>query len=155
VARLVLETWAEFNLFCLACESDSLVRLGPNTPVADFECANYAARYQVKGKDGRFGSVIPGAGYGPMIAAVRAAVCPDYVLIEYDRRFATVVFGMAIRGSSITEDRVIARAPLKSTAKRAGWIGCNVRIDDLPTVAVVEPHVVDRMKVRKEWSALV
>jgi hypothetical protein len=154
IARLALETWAELNLFCLNCESDSLVRLAANTPVADFECANCRARYQLKGKDGRFGSIIAGAAYGPLMEAIQSGICPDYVLVEYDTRFATVVFGTAIRGSAITPDRVVARKPLSPTAKRKGWIGCNVRIDGLPTVSVVEPHVVDAARARIAWDTL-
>lgn len=153
IARIVLETWAEYNLFCLACESDRLIRLGANTPVADFECGVCASRYQLKGKDGRVGAVIPGAAYVPMIDAIRADRCPTYILLEYDRRFSTVVFGSAIRGSSITEDRIVRRKPLKSTAKRAGWIGCNLRIEGLPRVAVVEPHIVEPSRARSEWAS--
>jgi hypothetical protein len=35
-ARVVLETWAEMNMYCLNCRADSLERLSANTPVADF-----------------------------------------------------------------------------------------------------------------------
>lgn len=153
IARLVLETWAEFNLFCLNCESNALVRLAANTPVADFECASCAARYQLKSKNGRFGATIPGAAYAPTIEAVRNNASPDYVLVEYDQRFATVVFAVALRGALITESRVIARPPLKATAKRAGWIGCNLRIEGLHTVAVVQPRVVDPAIARAQWAA--
>lgn len=111
IARLVLETWAEFNLYCLNCDANSLTRLPANTPVADFECAACDAVYQVKGKNGRFGSSISGAAYQPTIDAVRSGTCPHYVLLEYDHRFRTVVFGKAVLGSSITEDRVIPRKP--------------------------------------------
>ena len=153
IARLVLETWAEFNLFCLNCESDELVRLAANTPVADFECGVCKARYQLKGKDGRFSSLIPGAAYGPTIEAVRTGSCPHYMLVEYDRRFETVVFCVAIRGSLITEERVLARARLKETAKRAGWVGCSVRVDHLPHVAVVQPRVVVPAIARLQWAS--
>ncbi|MDQ2866146.1 MAG: hypothetical protein M3R51_07960 [Candidatus Eremiobacteraeota bacterium] len=153
IARLVLETWAEFNLYCLNCESDTLTRLTANTPVADFKCVNCKSKYQVKGKDGRFGRIIPGAAYQPTLDAVRAGSCPHYVLLEYDRRFCTVVFGKAVFGAAITEDRIIARAALKQDAKRAGWIGCSVSIEGLPAVSIVEPGVVDPGKARAEWSA--
>lgn len=153
IARLVLETWAEFNLYCLNCESDTLKRLSANTPVADFECPACESAYQIKGKDGRFGPVIPGAAYKPTIDAIRAGRCPHYVLLEYDRRFRTVVFGKAVLGTSITVDRIIARAPLKQHAKRAGWVGCNLVIGGLPTVSVVEPTVVDPATARLNWAA--
>jgi type II restriction enzyme len=154
IARLVLETWAELNLFCLNCDCDALVRLAANTPVADFECGSCNTRYQVKGKDGRFGPTITGAAYAPLIEAVRSGRCPEYVLIEYDRRFSSVVFGLAVRGSSITEDRVVARAPLRAAARRAGWIGCNIRLEGLPRVSLVGPQFVDSSKVRMEWAAI-
>jgi hypothetical protein len=38
VARVALETWASFNLYCLHCASDALDRLPNNAPVADFKC---------------------------------------------------------------------------------------------------------------------
>lgn len=152
IARIVLETWAEFNLFCVHCETDSLVRLPANTPVADFACEGCTATYQLKGKDGRFGPVITGAAYRPMIDAVRAGTCPDYVLVEYDRRFSTVVFASAIAGPSITEDRIIERRALGAAARRAGWVGCNVRIAGLSKVALVEPAVVDTAVARAEWK---
>jgi hypothetical protein len=154
IARLVLETWAELNLFCLNCDCDALVRLAANTPVADFECGSCNTRYQIKGKNGRFGPTITGAAYTPLIEAVRSGKCPEYVLIEYDRRFSSVVFGVAVRGSSITEDRVVPRAPLHASARRAGWIGCNLRLEGLPTVSVVEPNFVDSSKVRLKWAGL-
>lgn len=151
-ARIVLETWAEYNLFCLDCDSDRLIRLSANTPVADFECGICSSRYQLKGKDGRFGSTISGAAYGPTMDAVRAKTCPHYILLEYDRRFSTIVFGSAIRGHLITEDRIIKRRPLASTAKRAGWVGCNLQVEGLQRVAVVQPQVVNPSLAREEWG---
>ena len=140
IARQVLETWAEFNLFCFACDADSLTRLGANT--------------QVAGKNGRFGSRISGAAYRPLIESIRAGICPHYVLVEYDQRYSTVVFGSAIAGDQITEDRIIARNPLAATAKRAGWIGCTIDIAGLPSVSIIEPMSLDPSQVRAEWNAL-
>ena len=154
IARMVLETWAEMNLYCLNCQADALSRLSANTPVADFECAECATRYQLKGKDGRFGGIIAGAAYEPTIAAIRRSECPEYMLLEYDTRFHTVVFGSAIRGSEITEDRVIPRRPLGDTARRAGWVGCNIRVDGLPAVQFVRPAPIDRDDAREKWTAL-
>ena len=70
-ARVVLETWAEMNMYCLNCRSDSLERLPANTPVADFTCAACGTRYQLKGKNGRFGATFGGAAYAPRCALPR------------------------------------------------------------------------------------
>ena len=154
IARQVLETWAELNLFCFACDADALTRLSANTPVADFACAKCAARYQLKGKNGRFGGIIAGAAYRPLVDAIRAGACPHHVLVEYDQRYSTVVFGTAIAGSLITEDRIIARKALAESARRAGWIGCSVVIEGLPSVALVEPTSRDPSKVRDDWQRM-
>lgn len=154
IARLVLETWAEFNLYCLNCAADALTRLDANSPVADFECVVCSTRYQLKGKDGRFGPIITGAAYEPMIAAVRRGECPEYMLLEYDTRFDTVVFGSAIRGADITEDRVLARPPLAQSARRAGWVGCNIRVDGLARVQFVKPAPIERADARAQWDSI-
>jgi hypothetical protein len=119
-ARVALETWATFNLYCLTCERDSLDQLRAGTPVADFECYACGSTYQLKAKNGRFGSVIPGAAYLPTLQALRSSSMPDYILVEYDPRFKTVVYVDAIPGSSISEERIIPRKPLSGNARRAG-----------------------------------
>jgi hypothetical protein len=154
VARVALETWASFNLYCVNCESDALDQLRDNTPVADFQCFVCDKTYQLKGKNGRFGEILAGAAYEPTITAVREGRMPEYILVEYDSRFRTVVFVDAVPGKSITEDRVIPRKPLSETARRAGWVGCNIRIDGLASVRQVAPAGVDRTLVRTEWKLL-
>ena len=153
-ARVVLETWAEMNMYCLDCHADSLERLPANTPVADFECGGCAARYQLKGKNGRFGRFIVGAAYEPTRKAAQAGTMPEHLLVEFDLRYATVVFVEAIPGNAITEARVVPRTPLRETARRAGWQGCTIDTADLPRARIVEPHAIDRAAVRSAWAAL-
>ena len=153
-AGVVLETWAAFNLYCVNCEQDRLDPLPANTPVADFECIACDARYQLKGKNGRLGVRIPGAAYGPTIAAIRDGVMPEYVLVEYDTRFSTVVFVDAFPGRLITEDRIEPRMPLSSSARRANWQGCNIVVTGLPHVRMVAPAGLEPSRVREAWRSL-
>lgn len=152
--RVALETWASFNLYCLNCSRDELDQLPDNTPVADFECLTCKSRYQLKGKNGRLGRKIPGAAYKPTIEAIRAGTMPEYVLVEFDTRFATVVFVDAFRGRLITEDRIEPRKPLSATAQRAGWQGCNIVVEGLDSVRIVAPAGLDRANVREKWRSL-
>jgi hypothetical protein len=151
IAGLVSETWAEMNLYCVNCQNDALDRLPPNAPVADFECSACSARYQMKAKDGRFGNTLLGAAYAPTIEACRSHAMPEYVLIEFDSRFGTVVFVDAVPGSAINENRIVARKPLAATAKRAGWQGCSIDLQDLARVRIVAPAGLERGNVRREW----
>ena len=152
--RVALETWASFNLYCLNCERDVLGQLPDNTPVADFECTECGSRYQLKGKNGRIGKKLPGAAYRPTIEAIRTGRMPEYVLVEFDTRFATVVFVDAFPGRMITEDRIEARKPLTATARRAGWQGCNIIVEGLDHVRIVAPAGRDRGHVREKWRSL-
>ncbi|MBV9233562.1 MAG: hypothetical protein JO030_05915 [Candidatus Eremiobacteraeota bacterium] len=152
--RVALETWASFNLYCLNCDRDELDQLPDNTPVADFRCVSCESRYQLKGKNGRLGKRIPGAAYQPTIKAIRSGLMPEYVLVEFDTRFATVVFVDAFPGRLITEDRIQARRPLRETARRAGWQGCTISVDGLKPVRIVAPAAVDRANVRQQWRLL-
>jgi type II restriction enzyme len=138
----------------LNCERDELEKLPDNTPVADFECYFCKSRYQLKGKNGRLGKKIPGAAYQPTIDAIRAGAMPEYVLVEFDIRFATVVFVDALLGRLITEDRIEARKRLSVTARRAGWQGCNIVIEGLESVRIVAPAGLERADVRKKWRSI-
>ena len=74
--------------------------------------------------NGRFGTALTGAAYQPVVDAIRQGSMPEYILVEFDMRFGTVVFVDAVPGRLITEERVIPRKPLAATARRAGWRGC-------------------------------
>ncbi|HEV2878273.1 MAG TPA: DpnI domain-containing protein [Candidatus Eremiobacteraceae bacterium] len=152
ISKQDLETWAELNLYCLYCSTDSLVRFPPSTPVYDFWCSKCEHRYQLKGTRGRFSDVILGAAFQPLVKAIRSGLQPDYVLVEYDTRFNSVSFVRALYGSLIDEGRVTARKALGPTAKRAGWIGCLINVAGLPTINIVEPEAVAITAVRAQWA---
>jgi hypothetical protein len=154
IARVALETWASFNLYCLYCASDALDRLPNNAPVADFKCYVCGKTYQLKAKDGRFGDRITGAAFLPTIEYIRLGKMPEHIFVEFDTRFKTVVFVDAIPGHLITEDRVLPRKPLSAKARRAGWQGCNILITGLPSVRIVAPAGVERSDVREQWKSL-
>jgi hypothetical protein len=126
IARVLIETWAEMNLYCLSCNRDALTRLPPNTPVADFGCAKCRASYQLKAKDGRFGAMLIGAAFEATIRAVRERTMPEHILVEFDTRRSIVIYADAVPGALIDEARVIPRRPLSANARRAGWQGCTI-----------------------------
>jgi hypothetical protein len=152
--RVALEIWASFNPYCLNCERDELDRLPDNTPVADFECTVCESCYQLKGKNGRLGKKIPGAAYQPTIDAICADTMPEYVLVEFDTRFATVVFVDAFPGWLIAEQRVEPRKPLSASAPRAGRRGCNIVVEGLDSVRIVAPAGLDIANARGRWRSL-
>lgn len=154
IARVLIETWAEMNLYCLNCARDALGRLPPNTPVADFICPACNATYQLKSKDGRFGSLLTGAAYDATLRAVQAGKMPAHILVEYDLRRSIIVYADALPGELIDEARVIARRRLSAGARRAGWQGCNIDVSGLPTVPLVQPAEMSRTEARLQWQTM-
>lgn len=156
IARVTVETWAEQNLYCLNCDADELGALPPNTQVADLECPRCQSRYQLKSKNGRFGDVVVGAAYEPLMEAMKRRDVPDYVLVEYDARFSIVVFASAIPGRHIAEDCVVPRKALGAAARRAGWRGCNLNLGRLKAyrVSIVEPAGRNPLDVRGDWKRI-
>jgi hypothetical protein len=154
MARVMLETWAELNLYCLCCKSDRLLKLPDNTPLADFLCPLCDRPYQLKAKDGRFAGVVPGAEFKKMITAVRSGAVPEYVLAEYDTRWSMLVWVRAVPGSKIVEERIIARKPLSDKAQRRGWVGCNINIAGIPSVDIIVPRAEDRTVARAAWATI-
>ncbi len=154
IARIVVETWAEFNLYCLHCMNDALTKLPANTVVADFTCDACHARYQLKSKNGRYGPVLPGAAFAITQKAAQEGTMPDFVLVEYDLRRSVVILVDAFPGALIGETRVLPRRPLSATARRSGWRGCNIDLSGLSAVAIVEPAGIEREIVRQRWTVL-
>lgn len=155
IARVTIETWAQHNLYCCNCASDDLRDLPNNEPVADLECPVCGMRYQLKSKNGRFGGKLTGAAYEPTIGALRRGELPTFLLLEYDPRINIVVFVDAVPGALIGAERIIERPPLKATAKRSGWRGCNIDIGGLSKVEVVRPAHLPVEQVRKRWKEVV
>lgn len=152
--RVVIETWAELELYCFRCNADDLLRLPVNTPLADFECPQCRLRFQLKATQGRFGNRLVGAAYQPLVQAIRERTVPSYVLVEYDLRFRSLVYVRAIPGKVITQERVSPRKPLAKGARRAGWVGCTINLEGLPEVRIIEPAVAVRESVLSRWKEL-
>lgn len=154
IARIVLETWASMNLYCVHCARNDLSALPANAVVSDLMCAECSAQYQLKSKEGRFGDKVMGGEFNRYVAAAKAGAFPHLMLVEWDRRFSSVFVVRAISGSTVTPDRILPRNRLSVTAKRAGWQGCMIDIEGLKTVDLVVPKLRPRDETRALWTKL-
>lgn len=66
-----------------------------------------------------------------MIRRLKSNQNPDFFFLAYKEGFFVNDF-IFIPKYFFTPDLVEKRPPLKETAKRAGWIGCNLLIDKVP-----------------------
>lgn len=143
-ARVISEQWFSENAYCLACESDRLLRSAPNTRATDFSCGSCGHCYELKTFTKRpHRSVVDGA-YAALMARIEANLAPTLCLLERNECWRVQSL-TAIHSSFLTPWVIEKRAPLPESARRAGWIGCKIRIDRIPPdgeIALVSHGVV-------------
>jgi|SRR5271170_1472734 len=154
-ARVISEHWLHANGYCLACEQDSLDRENANTKAADFRCAACGHQYELKSFTRRpVNSLVDGA-YVSLMTKILAGSAPSLLLLERTEEWHVESL-TAVHSVFLTPDVIERRKPLSSTARRAGWVGCNIRLDriaaDGEVAMVASGLVVDRRDVRAQFQ---
>ena len=137
ISRVLSEAWFRRNGFCLACEREALEPTANNTKACDFVCGNCSGGYELKTfRRKPVKRLIDGA-YGALISRLQNGVAPTLMLME--RSSGWNISGLtAIHPLFLTPDIVEKRKPLSSTARRAGWVGCNIRLDLMGNDATID-----------------
>jgi type II restriction enzyme len=154
-ARVISECWFLNNVYCLACESDRLTRTTPNTKAMDFSCVGCGHPYELKTFLKRPPRKLVDGAYATLIARIDARTAPTLCLLQRSESWQVVSL-TAIHSSFLTNWVVEKRPPLAAHARRAGWIGCNIRLDRMPIdgeIAIVDNGVcVSKHEVRKRFQ---
>ena len=133
IARILTENWVTENSFCPNCGHTHLSGFENNRPVADFFCENCSEEYELKGKAGnKLGNTISDGAYSTMIDRINSANNPNFFFLNYNKNSWRVSNFLMIPKHYFVPDIVIKRKPLAETARRAGWIGCNIDISKIP-----------------------
>jgi type II restriction enzyme len=138
IARVITEHWASDNLFCLTCASERIEQLNPNAQVSDFRCPACTAKYQLKSSAKTFGGSVSNSAYQPKMDAIQRGQVPHYAFLRYSLERWRVTDLFIVPGYFFTPAVIQKRAPLRSTARRAGWVGSNILLRALPTEARVQ-----------------
>ena len=146
--RMISEDWITRHGYCLRCDSDKLTPTPANTRTRDFFCEACRHGYELKSKRGVFTNKVLDGAYSAMMRTIRDGNTPTFLLLEYSATWS--IQGLrAIHHSLITEASIEPRKPLAASARRAGWIGCNIV---LPAIAIQGqiPIVNDGMMCAKQ-----
>ncbi len=129
--RVISEAWMAANGYCLACDSDTLARTANNTRARDFVCSFCKHPYELKSACGGFSSRIVDGAYETMMRSIVQGTGSTLLLLEYSRDWE--ILGLsAIHQALLTPQAIERRAPLSSSARRAGWTGCNILLHQVP-----------------------
>jgi type II restriction enzyme len=131
-ARVFTESWVAANLFCPNCGARRIIQYPNNMPVADFYCAGCQEQFELKSKKGRMGSKVTDGAYGAKMSRLASDTNPNLALMSYDLKRFTVTDFFFVPKQFFTATIIEERPPLAATAKRAGWIGSNILLRDVP-----------------------
>jgi type II restriction enzyme len=154
-ARVLTESWVGSRIFCPSCGRDSLNRHANNTPVGDFFCSGCNEQFELKAKRSAFGIKIVDGEYHTMVRRLQSNQVPSLFGLRYDREHGRVRDLFVIPSQFFVPSIIECRKPLALTARRAGWIGCNILINKVPLsgrVSIVSNGVVlAKPDVLKAW----
>ena len=155
IARRLTENWALDNLFCLSCSESKVSAYPNNYPVADFFCGKCRAEFQLKSQKAQFGKSVDDGQYHKMIESIRNLTRPNFLFMKYDADYCVDDL-FAVPRFFFTESIIQKRKPLRSSADRKGWIGCNLLLYKVPPegkiTIVDDKKEIPKRIVRDKWK---
>jgi type II restriction enzyme len=129
--RVITERWVQEWGFCPNC-GDHLRHFEQNRPVADFYCRSCSEEYELKATGSTLGARIVDGAYSTMIQRLQAENNPNFFLLKYTPISFEVRTFLAIPKSFFVPGIIERRTALAATARRRGWVGCNIVIGGIP-----------------------
>ena len=129
--RVMTEHWVNYSAFCPNC-GEMLSQFGNNKPVADFYCENCSEEYELKSKNGDVGKKIVDGAYTSMITRLKSTNNPNFFFLTYDGLTLGVRNFLVIPKYFFVPSIIEKRKALNPAARRAGWVGCNILMSNIP-----------------------
>ena len=154
--RILTENWVYNHVFCPNCGRVEIERYGNNQPVADFYCKDCLEDYELKSKRNQVGSRVLDGAYKTKINRLRSSSNPNLFLLSYDKNTLQVENFLVIPKHFFIPKIIERRKPLSSTAKRKGWEGSNILLNQIPESGkifyVQNREITPRDNVLLEWK---
>jgi type II restriction enzyme len=154
--RVLTEQWVDKSIFCPNCGYFNIDKYPNNQPVADFYCSNCNEDYELKSKQDGVGTKIVDGAYRTMIERLRSSRNPNFFLLNYDLQKFEVRNFFVIPKHFFIPEIIERRKPLAPTARRAGWIGCNILLQSIPQTGKIffikDKHIEPKEKVLAGWQ---
>lgn len=136
IARVLTEDWVLTNSYCPSCGEKPLNEFENNRPVADFYCQKCNEEFELKSKSGKLGRTVADGTYTTMLERIKADNNPNFFFLTYTQDWLVNNF-LIIPKQFFTPATLIKRKPLAPTAKRAGWVGCNLDLSKITAAGKV------------------
>lgn len=156
--RVLTENWFNSQMYCPSCLNNSVTSYPNNKKVYDFLCDKCKTDYQLKASSKKFTNRVLDGEFNTMVRAVSYNKAPNFFLLHYSPEEWIVKDLLVVPKFFITPSVIEKRKPLTSTARRAGWVGCNILLKRIPeegNISIVKNEkVIDKAKVNKTWRKM-
>ncbi len=154
--RILTESWVDKTIYCPNCGHFEIDRYPNNKPVADFYCVNCKEDYELKSKKDTIGKKIVDGGYSTMIERLQSNQNPNFFVLNYNLFDYSVKNFFVIPKHFFVPEIVEERKPLALTARRAGWIGCNILLQSIPQTGKIfyvrDGQIEPKERVLSHWQ---
>ncbi len=157
IARILTEKWVKHHVYCPCCGNGNVDEFANNRPVADFYCSACNEEFELKAKSGnRIGKKVVDGAYSTMIERIDSDNNPNFFFLTYSKAAGEVTNFVMIPKHFFSHNMIEKRKPLAKTARRAGWVGCNIDLTKIPKnghiFLVKNSQVISRQKVISKWN---
>ncbi|WP_428027187.1 DpnI domain-containing protein [Arcobacter sp.] len=153
--RVLTEKWVNEYIFCPNC-GNSINEYENNKPVADFYCSKCNEDYELKSKKDKIGNKIVDGAYKTMIDRLESDTNPNFFFLNYDKNSFDILNFIVIPKHFFVPEIIEKRKPLSSTARRAGWVGCNILLNTIPNSGKIfyikDGKEEDKNKILEDWN---
>jgi hypothetical protein len=131
-ARAWTEQWVRTWAYCPNCGAQNIDPFPNNSPVADFHCTACSEEYELKSQKSQFGNKVLDGAFKTKCERLAADNNPNLFLLNYDRKRLSVINLLVVPKHFFVREIIEERKPLAPTARRAGWIGSNILLSQIP-----------------------
>jgi len=128
-----------------------------NSEAVDFTCPGCRSPYQLKAGRQWNERRIPDAGYDAMVRAVKSDAVPNLLVLQYTPDWQVRNL-LLVPSFFFSLAAVQKRNPLAPTARRAGWVGCNILLSAIADIGKIKiiagGHSVPRAEVRCHYARI-
>ena len=158
IARVLTENWVRTNSYCPSCGDFKLEEYPNNRPVADFYCKQCKSEYELKSKNSdSIGKKIADGAYSTMIERINSSNNPSFFFLTYNNVKWEVTNFLIIPKHYFISEMIEERKPLPPTARRSGWIGCNIDLTKIPSngrIYLIENStILPKENVQAKWKS--
>ncbi len=154
--RVLTEHWVDESVFCPNCGHLDIYKYENNRPVADFYCKNCHEDYELKSKHSSIGTKIVDGAYRTMLERLVSSHNPNFFFLNYDISNLEVTNFFVIPKHFFVPEIIEKRKPLAQTARRAGWVGCNILLNHVPQTGKIffvrNRQIEPKRKVLNKWK---